>query len=52
MKPLPVPDQTHIVPHTGNYSVVNSGTSASVSYVNVNPADESTQTDITYKLSK
>lgn len=56
MRPLPVPDETHVVEHTGNYSVVTSGTSPHVSYVNTNAADEpdkkamSTHTEVTYHI--
>jgi len=56
MQPLPVPDETHVVERTGNYSVVTSGTSPHASYVNRNVADEpaqpskTTHTEVTYHI--
>jgi hypothetical protein len=43
MRPLPVPDEAQVVEHTGNYSVIASGTSPRASYVNRNPADTPAQ---------
>lgn len=55
MKPLPVPDNVDIVPHTGTYSVVQSGTSQAVSYVHHNVADTPEKTsgshvEVTYHI--
>jgi len=56
MRPLEVPDETHVVPHVGSYSVTTSGISPAASYVNRNPADEltpkstTTHTEVTYHI--